>query len=87
MASIKCWGGGREINHKTYRKASKKNPEQAKKFSKLVPAGQDNRADMLHEARFFYPDLPVNKQTYGLQRAAILTLLVWNQFPNLIPKD
>jgi hypothetical protein len=59
LASIKCWGGGKSTTKLTEKLA--KNLEQAKKFPKLVPAGKDNRADMLHEARFL-PG-PTCKQT------------------------
>jgi hypothetical protein len=61
-ASTGCSGGGGGSNSsdKQTEKLAK-NLEQAKKYPKLVPAGQDNRADILHEARFL-PG-PTCKQT------------------------
>ncbi len=44
-------GGGKKARHKLTERLSR-NLERSKKFPKQVPAGQDNRADILHEARF-----------------------------------
>jgi hypothetical protein len=44
-------GGGKKAQHKLTERLSR-NLERSKKYPKQVPAGQDNRADILHEARF-----------------------------------
>ena len=45
------WGGG-EKGRSTLTERMSRNLEKSKKIPKQVPAGQDNRADILHKARF-----------------------------------
>jgi hypothetical protein len=62
-----------------------KNLDKIKKFPKKIPAGEDNRTDILHEARFLGGHTPVDTQKSGFKPENRLVSPAWIRFRAMTP--